>query len=102
VTIQLGYWPPYAGSFPTISLAGAFGYASSDPSNLFQGSARVWSYAGSLAGPIFTGDAIASQIKQAEAARSTALFNSHVNIYKAMGGGWQVAAEPMPVLPPKW
>jgi len=168
--------------FPTISLTGAYGFASSDLSNLFQGSARVWSYAGSFTGPIFTGGAITSQVKQAEAAQSAALFsyeltiqsafaeaentlvarsklleqvqaqgrlvranseyvrlarlqfdggyspystvlqaeqqlfpselnlvqaraalfNSLVNLYKAMGGGWQVAAEATPALPPKW
>jgi len=168
--------------YPTISLTGAFGYASSDLSNLFKGPARVWSYAGSFTGPIFTGGAITSQVKQAEAARNAALFsyeltiqtafadaetslvsrsklvdqvqaqqrlvranreyvrlsrlqydggyapystvlqaeqqlfpselnyaqsraalfNSLVNIYKAMGGGWQVASEGIPDLPSKW
>jgi outer membrane protein, multidrug efflux system len=168
--------------FPTISLTGAYGYASSDLSNLFKGPARVWSYAGSFTGPIFTGGAVTSQVKQAEAARNAALFtyeltiqsafadaentlvarsklveqvqaqerlvranreyvrlarlqfeggyapystvlqaeqqlfpselnyaqyraalfNSLVNIYKAMGGGWRVAAEGNPDLPPKW
>jgi multidrug efflux system outer membrane protein len=60
--------------FPTISLTGAYGFASSDLSHLFQGPARVWSYAGSFTGPIFTGGAITSQVKQAEAARNAALF----------------------------
>ncbi len=40
--------------FPTISLTGAYGNASADLSKLFSGPAKVWSYAGSLAGPIFT------------------------------------------------
>jgi outer membrane protein, multidrug efflux system len=168
--------------FPTISLTGAYGYASADLSNLFKGPARVWNYAGSFTGPIFTGGAITSQVKQAEAARNAALFsyeltiqsafadaentlvarsklvdqvqaqerlvranseyvrlsrllfeggyapystvlqaeqqlfpselnyaqyraalfNSLVNIYKAMGGGWQVASEGKPDLPSKW
>ena len=69
--------------FPTISLTGAFGFASSDLSNLFTGSARVWSYAGSFAGPIFTGGAISSQVKQAEAARSAALFSYELAIQSA-------------------
>jgi outer membrane protein, multidrug efflux system len=69
--------------FPTISLSGAFGYASSDLSNLFQGSARVWSYAGSFTGPIFTGGAITSQVKQAEAARNAALFTYELTIQGA-------------------
>ncbi|MFZ2447876.1 MAG: efflux transporter outer membrane subunit [Syntrophobacteraceae bacterium] len=60
--------------FPTISLTGAVGAASSDLTNLFQGPARVWSYAGSITGPIFTAGAIAGQVKQAEAARKSALL----------------------------
>ena len=168
--------------YPTISLTGAFGYASADLSNLFKGPARVWNYAGAFTGPIFTGGAVTSQVKQAEAARNAALFsyeltiqsafadaentlvarskltdqvqaqerlvranreyvrlsrlqfeggyapystvlqaeqqlfpselnyaqyraalfNSLVNIYKAMGGGWQVASGGNPGLPPKW
>jgi outer membrane protein, multidrug efflux system len=69
--------------FPTISLTGAFGYASSDLSNLFQSPARVWNYAGSITGPIFTGGAISGQVKQAEAARKAALFNYELSIQNA-------------------
>jgi len=69
--------------FPSISLTGAFGFASSDLSNLFTGSARIWTYAGSFAGPIFTGGAISSQIKQAEAARKAALFSYELTIQSA-------------------
>lgn len=61
--------------FPTISLTGAFGFASSDLTNLFQGPARIWSYAGSITGPIFTGGAIHGQVKEAEAMRKAALLN---------------------------
>ncbi len=43
--------------FPTISLTGAYGFASSELSDLFKGSSRIWNYAGSLTGPIFTGGA---------------------------------------------
>jgi len=60
--------------FPTISLTGAFGFASSDLSDLFKGSSRAWSYAGSLTGPIFTGGAVKSGVKQTEAAREAALW----------------------------
>ena len=42
--------------FPSISLTGAFGYASSELSDLFKGAAQTWSYAGSVTGPIFTGE----------------------------------------------
>ncbi|MCF8143763.1 MAG: efflux transporter outer membrane subunit [Deltaproteobacteria bacterium] len=61
--------------FPTISLTGAFGFASSELSNLFQGPARIWSFAGLVTGPIFTGGAIRGQVKQAEAIRKAALLN---------------------------
>jgi outer membrane protein, multidrug efflux system len=61
--------------FPTISLTGAFGTQSSELANLFKGPARTWNYAGSLAGPIFTGGAIAGQVRQAEAAQQAALLN---------------------------
>jgi multidrug efflux system outer membrane protein len=69
--------------FPTISLTGAFGYASEGLSDLFRGSARVWSYAGSFAGPIFTGGAISGQVKQAEAAQKAALLGYELTIQSA-------------------
>jgi len=61
--------------FPTISLTGAYGYASSELAELFKGPSRIWSYAGSFAGPIFQGGAITAQVKQAEAGRKAALLN---------------------------
>ncbi len=61
--------------FPTISLTGALGSVSGDLSNLFTGPTRVWSYGGSLLGPIFTGGAVTGQVRQAEGAQQAALFN---------------------------
>jgi multidrug efflux system outer membrane protein len=61
--------------FPSISLTGLFGTASSQFSNLFTGPARVWSYAGSVTMPIFTAGNIAGQVKQAEAQQQQALFS---------------------------
>ncbi len=61
--------------FPAISLTGAFGFASSGLSSLFEGPARIWSYAGSITGPIFTAGAIQGQVKEAEAIRKGALLN---------------------------
>ncbi len=69
--------------FPTISLTGAFGFASSDLSNLFKGPARTWSYAGSFTGPIFTGGAVYGQVKQAEAIHKAALLNYELVIQNA-------------------
>ena len=53
--------------YPTISLTGAFGRESAALQDLFKGPARVWSYAGSIVGPIFTGGAVSGQVRQAEA-----------------------------------
>lgn len=60
--------------FPTISLTGALGFSSGELSDLFEGSSRVWNYAGSLTGPIFAGGAIKSGVKQAQAMREAALW----------------------------
>lgn len=69
--------------FPTISLTGTFGSASAELSNLFSGPARTWSFAGALAGPIFTGGAIAGTVAQAEAAQKAALLNYELAIQSA-------------------
>lgn len=64
-----------AGYFPTISLTGLFGWSSTELSNLFTGPARVWTWSGAVAAPIFTGGAIAGQVKTAEAIHRQALSN---------------------------
>lgn len=69
--------------FPTISLTGAFGSASADLSKLFSGPAKVWSYAGTLAGPIFSFGAVSGQVMQAEAAQNAALLNYQLAIRNA-------------------
>jgi multidrug efflux system outer membrane protein len=69
--------------FPAISLTGAFGSASTDLSNLFSGPARVWSYAGSITGPIFSFGAVSGQVAQAEALQSAALENYRLSIRNA-------------------
>jgi len=69
--------------FPTIALTGALGSASTQLSNLFAGPAGIWSYGGSILGPIFTGGAIAGQVAQAEAAQQAALANYEAAIQNA-------------------
>jgi multidrug efflux system outer membrane protein len=69
--------------FPTISLTGTFGAASSDLSQLFTGPSRVWSYAGQVIGPIFTFGAVSGQVAQAEAAQQAALGNYKLSIQNA-------------------
>ena len=60
--------------FPTISLTGAFGTASTQLANLFSGPTKNWNYGGSIAGPIFTGGAVSGQVAEAKAARKAALY----------------------------
>jgi len=58
--------------FPTISLTGAYGTASADLDGLFKGPSRIWSYVGSIVGPLFTGGAVRAGVRQAEAGRRAA------------------------------
>lgn len=69
--------------FPTISLTGNYGRESADLDNLFEGPARVWSYAGSVTGPIFTAGAISGQVHQTEAAQQAALHSYEAAIQSA-------------------
>ena len=69
--------------FPTITLTGAYGFTSSELSDLFRGTSRMWSYAGSVTGPIFTGGAVTSGVRQAEAARKAALLSYEAAIQSA-------------------
>jgi outer membrane protein, multidrug efflux system len=59
--------------FPTISLTGFGGSASSELDHLFTGPARTWSFIGQLLGPIFAGGAIDSANRQAQARHEQAL-----------------------------
>jgi outer membrane protein, multidrug efflux system len=68
--------------FPTVSLTGAYGFASSDLSNLFKGAAHTWSYAGLFTGPIFTAGSISGQVAQAEAVEKAALASYQQAIQK--------------------
>ena len=69
--------------FPTISLTGLFGYASTDLSNLFAGPANMWNFAAPVTAPIFTGGVIRGQIKSAEAVQQQALWRYQQNIQVA-------------------
>jgi len=60
--------------FPSISLTGLLGLASNDLSDLFKGPAKTWSWAVPVAAPIFTGGAIAGQVKSAEAVQQQSLL----------------------------
>jgi multidrug efflux system outer membrane protein len=60
--------------FPSISLTGLFGSASSMLSDLFSGPAKIWSFAAAASMPIFTAGGIAGQVQQAEAVQQQALL----------------------------
>lgn len=72
-----------AAYFPTITLTGALGSASTQLSNLFSGPAGVWSFGAGIVAPIFTAGAIAGQVQQAEAQQQEALFNYQKSIQNA-------------------
>ncbi len=72
-----------AAYFPTISLTGLFGYASTSLSNLFNSENKVWSYGSPITMPIFTAGAIAGQVQAAEAAQQQALFSYQKAIQEA-------------------
>jgi multidrug efflux system outer membrane protein len=59
--------------YPSISLTGALGSASSELDQLFSGPARTWSFAGQLLGPIFAAGDIKSANEQADARREQAV-----------------------------
>ncbi len=61
--------------FPSISLTGMFGSASSELSKLLTGPATMWSVAAPLTAPIFTAGAIAGQVQSAEAVQQEVLFS---------------------------
>jgi len=60
--------------FPSISLTGSAGWASEELSTLFLGPSKLWSYAGNVTGPIFTGGNILGQFRQSQASREASVF----------------------------
>ncbi len=71
--------------FPSISLTGLFGTTSTSLSSLFSGAARTWTYAATLAAPVFTAGQIAGQVRQAEALQQQALVTYTRTIQAAFG-----------------
>jgi len=59
--------------FPSISLTGALGLASTSLAGLWSGPARAWSYGAAAGLPIFTGGNISGQVEAAEAATKQAV-----------------------------
>ncbi len=69
--------------FPDISLTGLFGYESTRLSSLFSGPARTWNWFVPLTAPIFTGGAIAGEVKEAEAVQKETLLQYQQTIQNA-------------------
>jgi multidrug efflux system outer membrane protein len=69
--------------FPAVSLTGSLGAASAGLSDLFTGPERIWSYGGSVTGPLFTAGNITGQVQQAEAALQGALMRYEAVIQNA-------------------
>jgi len=61
--------------FPTISLTGDFGSASTSLSNLFTSDAHAWSFGPAVSVPIFTAGRIGGEVKAAEAVQKQRLYN---------------------------
>ncbi len=69
--------------FPRISLTGAAGFASEELSALWLGSSKLWNFAGTVTGPIFTGGNILGQFRQSQASREAALLTYQQTVQSA-------------------
>lgn len=72
-----------AAFFPTISLTGAFGWASPELSDLFSGPSGAWKWAGSFTVPIFKGGILSGNLEAAEAQQRQALIRYQQAIKRA-------------------
>jgi outer membrane protein, multidrug efflux system len=72
-----------AAYFPQISLTGTAGFESPALTNLFTGSAGLWSLAGSLTQPIFEGGRLKSNVRLAEAQHEQLLLTYQQTIQGA-------------------
>lgn len=61
--------------FPTFTLTGTYGVASTQLKNLFANTSTTWNVAANAAGPLLTFGAISGQVKQATASTQAAFFN---------------------------
>ena len=69
--------------FPTISLTGAFGWASTNLSSLISGSSQAWNWSGNFVGPIFTGGAVTGNYQATQAIEQETLFRYQQAIQNA-------------------
>jgi multidrug efflux system outer membrane protein len=69
--------------FPSLSLTGALGTASSDIGSLFTPGSYVWSAGGQLLAPLLTFGKIAGEVRQAEAQQQQALYRYQQTVLTA-------------------
>mgnify|MGYP001027537929 FL=1 len=69
--------------FPTISLTGAFGTASTELSSLFTAPSRAWNFGVPVSVPLFTAGRIGGEVKAAEAAQQLAVYSYQQTIQNA-------------------
>lgn len=69
--------------FPTLSLTGSGGVASTSLSNLMSNPASVWNVGASLTAPIFTAGAISGQVEAAKAQQQAALLSYQQTVQNA-------------------
>jgi multidrug efflux system outer membrane protein len=69
--------------FPSISLTGLFGYASTALSELFDDTANLWNVGGDILGPIFTGGRLSGQLRASEAVQRQLLQSYLLSIQTA-------------------
>ena len=72
-----------AAYYPSISLTGMFGVASTSLSNLFTDASKIWQYGGAINLPIFTAGQLAGQVQVAQAQQQQALFSYQKAIQNA-------------------
>ena len=75
-----------AAYYPSISLTGNAGYASSALTSLFTGPAGFWAFGGTLAQPIFAGGRIKSGVRYTEAQKQESLLIYRQTIQQAFRG----------------
>ena len=75
-----------AAFYPSISLTGNAGYASSALASLFTGPAGWWAFGGALAQPIFTGGRLKSKVRYTEAQKQEMVLTYQKTIQQAFRG----------------
>ncbi|MEO8924443.1 MAG: efflux transporter outer membrane subunit, partial [Caldimonas sp.] len=72
-----------AGYFPSFSLSGSYGFASTRPSDLFNASSSLWSIGLSVAQTVFDAGATRARVEGAEAARDEAVAHYRQTVLAA-------------------